>query len=254
MSNNPENIRICPRCEGEIFHKNKYDRNKSHKKQYNCKKCAYEIKRGKPISDVRLKALHDGAKKWRSENPEYSFFSEWKKKYSPEEYEIKIEEVKKKYRECNKGANNNMYGKPTPNGAGNGWKGWYKGFHFRSLRELQFYIKTIEIDKIECINTHLKKEFRVKYIDQKGTERTYSADFLVGGNTIVEVKPKKLQNTLENQCKFKAMEEFCKNNNLIFKVIDIEPDSKLIKQKFLDGEIKFTHKYIDRFKKYAGIE
>jgi hypothetical protein len=34
-----------------------------------------------------------------------------------------------------------MYGKPSPQGSGNGWSGWYKGKYFRSIMELSFIVE-----------------------------------------------------------------------------------------------------------------
>ena len=37
-----------------------------------------------------------------------------------------------------------MFGRPTPQGSGNGWKGWYKGWFFRSLKELSYVVNVLE--------------------------------------------------------------------------------------------------------------
>jgi hypothetical protein len=44
----------------------------------------------------------------------------------------------------NSGSKNKMYGKPSPQGSGNGWSGWYKGWYFRSLIELSYMVNVIE--------------------------------------------------------------------------------------------------------------
>lgn len=149
------------------------------------------------------------------------------------------------------GKNNPMYGKPSPTGSGNGWANWYKGFHFRSLRELQYYISKIDNSNVFCESA---QKIRIPYKDYNGNDRTYQPDFLINGKILVEIKPKKLWNTLTVKLKKKAAEKFCKKNNLEYKLIDVEPDSKLLKQKYLDGEIKFVEKYKERFEKYAKIK
>jgi hypothetical protein len=146
-----------------------------------------------------------------------------------------------------------MYGKPSPQGSGNGWANWYKGFHFRSLRELQFYISEID-EKGIIFESAQKKSFRIAYKNYEGMDRTYQPDFLINGKILIEIKPKKLWNTLSVKLKKEAAEKFCKENNLEYKLVDVEPDAKLLKQKYLNGEIKFVEKYKERFEKYAGIK
>ena len=43
-------------------------------------------------------------------------------------------------------------------------------------------------------------------------------------------------------------------DGLEYKLIDIEPDSSILKDKYLNGEIRFVEKYKDKFEKYAGIK
>ena len=84
----------------------------------------------------------------------------------------KAEEIKKKISKRSSGSNNPMFGKPSPQGSGNGWSGWYKGFFFRSLLELSFLVKSniSEIENAEYI--------KIKYIDENGKERNYLPDYL----------------------------------------------------------------------------
>ncbi len=67
-----------------------------------------------------------------------SVYSTWLIKYGKRVADQKEKRWKKRLSRANSGSNNPMFGKPTPNGCGNGWKGWYKGWHFRSLRELAY--------------------------------------------------------------------------------------------------------------------
>jgi len=65
------------------------------------------------------------------------------------------------------GENNPMYGKPSPQGSGNGWSGWYKGWYFRSLKELSYMINIIERFHLKWENGEQKK-YRIEYKDWKG--------------------------------------------------------------------------------------
>ncbi len=144
-----------------------------------------------------------------------------------------------------------MYGRPSPNGSRNGLANWYKGFHFRSLRELQYYISEIDNKPVLCESA---QKFRIPYKDYNGIDRTYQPDFLINKKILVEVKPKNLWNTLIVKSKKKAAEKFCKKIGWKYKLVDIDPNSKLLKEKYLNGEIKFVEKYKERFEKYAGIK
>jgi hypothetical protein len=151
------------------------------------------------------------------------------------------------------GKKNPMYGKPSPNGSGNGWASWYKGIHFRSLRELQYYITEIELSGISCENGQIKK-FRSKYRNYDGSDRTYHPDFFVGGKYLVEIKPRAMWQTPLVLLKKKAAEKLCKKMGWEYKLVDIEPNSTILRDKYLNGEIIFLKKYKERFEKYAGIK
>jgi hypothetical protein len=84
-------------------------------------------------------------------------------KYGNEEGFKKIKEKKQNMNKRMSGINNPMYGKPSPEGSGNGWSGWYKGFYFRSLMELSF-IKLM-IDNDIKIKSGEKEIFSIKYYD-----------------------------------------------------------------------------------------
>lgn len=64
------------------------------------------------------------------------------------------------------------------------------------------------------------ENIRIKYINYTGNERTYSPDYLVEGKLLVEVKPLKLYTTPLNKLKFKAAEDYSKENGFKFKVVD----------------------------------
>lgn len=177
----------------------------------------------------------------------------WTQRYGADEAERRVERRRQKLSTASKGENNPMYGKPSPQGSGNGWKGWYRGWHFRSLRELQYFIRTTEVEGRSCINIHLQKAYRVPY-QLEGVNRSYTPDFLVDGRYVVEIKPVKLLNTRENKAKFEAATPFFAALGLTFQVLDIEPDSMMLKAKYLAGEITFTTRYENRFRRHIGLD
>lgn len=98
---------------------------------------------------------------------------------------------------------NGMYGIPPPPGAGNGWSGWYKGLHFRSLLELSYMVYLDE----KNINyaTAETKDYEVVY-EYNSSKKTYRPDFIVD-DKIVEIKPLNLINTEINKIKFKEAQK-----------------------------------------------
>ena len=73
-----------------------------------------------------------------------NFYDIWVEKYGKEVANDKLKDYKTKQSENNKGDKNKMFGKPSPNGSGNGWSGWYNGWFFRSILELSYMINIIE--------------------------------------------------------------------------------------------------------------
>lgn len=148
----------------------------------------------------------------------------------------------------NEGKNNPMYGKPSPHGSGNGWSGWYKGWFFRSLKELSYMINVIERFNLQWKSVE-KREFAIPYTDWKGTSRNYFPDFLIESKYIVEIKPKKLWNTPTILAKKNAAKVWCEKKGYKYKIV--EPKI-LTTSKILDlhrtGEIKFLEKYEIKFK------
>lgn len=252
--------RNCPECNAVIKYKNKY--NLQHGTQVNakCKSCrkkpennyfynkshSEEVKN--KIRKVRTGSkLKDSTKQKLSEkfsgnkNRMYgrSVYSIWEEKYGKEEADRRLEITKSKHSQNNSGEGNPMYGKPTPNGSGNGWKGWYKGQYFRSLRELTFMIqhdgRFISAEKI-----------RIKYkFNEK--QRTYAPDFIIG-TRLIEIKPIKLHDSPNNVAKFEAAEKYCEENGLTFEIVDVTIDAELIKQNL--EHIKFQNGYLEKFQRF----
>ena len=176
-------------------------------------------------------------------NPMYgrTYYQIWLEKYGKE----KADELQKAKNEKTKiqcsGKGNPMYGKPTPQGSGNGWKGWYKGWFFRSLKELSYVVNVLEPngDLWESAE-HIK----IPYINWQGVQRTYRPDFLVNRNLLVETKPTRLKSSITVRAKQKAAEEWCKLKGWSYLLVDPPIiTSTQIKNLHNIGLLKFTDRY-----------
>jgi hypothetical protein len=180
-----------------------------------------------------------------------SVYSVWCNKFGIERAKELLAAQSAKKSVAFSGSRNPMYGKPTPGGAGRGWKGWYNGWFFRSLRELAYVIHLdgcgVKWRSAEC------NELTIAYKDWNNVDRTYRADFLVADRFLVEVKPKKLMQSVAVQAKEVAAEAFCSNNNLKYVLIDPAPLSDTaIQQLYFNGIITFTPMYEKMYEiKYA---
>ena len=285
------NYRNCSICGKKIEYKNKTDQSykQALKNNSNCKECASrktflkmnkEIKEGirkngfagkkhkKETRDIIrnkiTKCFEAGILNTKGKNnPMYGikgennprfgkhFYEDWIEKYGKEEADIRLEKYKKKVSKNTRGKNNPMYGKPAPQGSGNGWSGWYKGWYFRSLRELSYMINVIERFNIEWKSA---ENIKIEYTDWKGNKRNYLPDFLLNEKYLMEIKPKKLWGSKNIILKRKAGEKYCKNNNLIYKLID---PILISKEKLLHlhdkGKIKFLPKYEEKLINYDYI-
>ena len=191
---------------------------------------------------------------WQQDNAPMrgkSVYSVWVEKYGGDVADIKMNLMKEKQSVNASGANNPMYGKPSPNGSGNGYSGWYDTRYFRSLRELMFLIYAkrynLRLENLE------KKQHGLKYTDYEGNIRNYFSDFLVNDKYFVEIKPKRLWTTPTNILKFEKAREYCMDNQLVFKLIDPPINSKLIKKLYDNGDIKFIPRYEEKFNAYYTI-
>lgn len=176
----------------------------------------------------------------------------WLKEYGKEEADRRDALYRQGCSERSKGSNNAMYGRPAPQGSGNGWKGWYKGIFFRSLRELAFMIE-LEEQNVQWVNGE-KKEYRVKYIDYEGTERTYCPDFVVLGKAMYEVKPKRLWNSPLVTAKRLAAEEMCKRLNIEYHLVDPELCEDKLMEVYETGNIKWLGKCEEKFLAYYKVK
>jgi hypothetical protein len=114
------------------------------------------------------------------------------------------------------GERNSMFGKIPPEGAGRGIAGWVllgsECFFFRSLLECVCYSKMYEEGKSFSLSVP-----KIKYSNGK-SNRTYFPDFTIGKD-VYEIKPQKLLDLPENIMKFKAANEWTKQNGYTFNVI-----------------------------------
>jgi len=256
--------RICPKCKSVVFYTLRGNASVANKERRSCNKCKVKYTK-EGIEKARQKRKDSGYAVWKT--PEFlekmrkistennpmkgrSVYSVWLKKYGKEEADKRMELMKEKRRIQMSGKNNHMYGKPSPQGSGNGWKGWYKNVYFRSLRELMILIDLIDNNK-PYISLE-KREYAVQYIDYNGQTRNYFGDYLID-NQWVEIKPVRLQSTIENKAKREAAEKVCSERGWTFKYIDPVIDSELIKVKYLNGNIKWAERYKEKVDKFYQL-
>jgi len=161
-------------------------------------------------------------------------------------YKDNPEYAEKRKKMCSQpGKLNPMYGKVAKNSDGRGYNGWYKNFFFRSLLELSF-IKYCEKNniKIACA-----EHISIPYLENS----TYHPDFIINNDTIIELKPLRLQNNEINKNKNFACIYWCEINNYKYKVLS-ELDFEQIKpiefiKMIKDNEIKLTKRTEERIRK-----
>lgn len=146
-----------------------------------------------------------------------------------------------------RGKNNPMYGKPSPQGAGNGWKGWYRGHYFRSLREVMFMIDMDERG-LEWKSAETKT-YTIPY-EQDGVPRTYRPDFIVGSE-LWELKPIRLHNSPNVTTKRIAAERFCSERGLTYRLEDVDIEKEVIHEAWKAGLVRFDRDYEKRFLEYV---
>ena len=127
-------------------------------------------------------------------------------------------------------------GMPSDSSYSRGYGGKYDGKFFKSLSELTFMIL---LNKREIYwRRGESKNFRILYI-YKNEQKKYFPDIIIENRYIVEVKPKEFWNEERVINKEKAAIEFCKNNNFLYRKIDMETNKNLIRQEYKNGTIKF---------------
>jgi len=166
----------------------------------------------------------------------------------------KSNSIKNKLSKASSGENNPMFGKPSPIGSGNGWSGWYKGWFFRSLKELSFMINVIERFKFEWESGESKK-YKISYTNNDGVKRNYFPDFVLNKKYIIEIKPKKLHKSINVVLKKNAALEFCKKNKFIYKLLapikTLSYDDILLLIK--NNDLEFIDRYKEKFKLWQKV-
>ena len=260
--------RNCKECYKEIIYKNIGSFNRAMKQNSLCKSCAKMGKRnsfyGKHHSDKTKSKLREKSSKQihtklsrekrsirmtGSDNSMYgrSVYDLWIEKYGKKEANKRMVELKHKHSVNNSGKGNPMYGKPSPQGSGNGWSGWYKKWYFRSLRELSYVINYLEENDLEWISAE-KKKFTIPYKDYDGTEKTYRPDFFVENKRLVEVKPNRLKQAVTNSLKAEAAKKFCKENGYEYEMVEaIKMKDDQILDLYKKGLIVFIERYKKKF-------
>lgn len=257
--------RICKFCGNEIF----YARKSTAKKYADarCKKCLDFSKENNPF--YGKKHSQETKAKIASYSKDYtktedfskavkagmngktnkrSVYDCWVDKYGKEIADQKFKLLNQTRSANAVGNKNSMYGKPSPTGSGNGWSGWYKGFYFRSLRELSFIYNLTNRFGFEVVSA---EHIKIRYIDFKGAERTYRPDFLVNNKFLVEVKPVKLWGSVIVKFKVEAGKRLAKEKGFVYKLFDC-PIMKfeIIKQFVDNGELVWLDRYLEKYNKW----
>lgn len=264
--------RNCPRCGVEITYSFKTNYLAAERKQTKCRDCALKNRRSyigkhnpffgqnhtnetkqkishfnsevRELSEEFIQTARQNLAKVSNDRPLHEI---WLEKYGQEEADRLIMEFKRKQSELNKGSKNNMFGKPAPQGSGNGWSGWYKDWFFRSLRELSYMINVIEAQGLSWETPD--KSFKIPYQDYAGQTRTYFPDFIIGGNRLIEIKPIKLHHTPKVLAKKRAADKFCLSQNMTYELVDPPIlGEEEIKQLYMSGQIKLLDKYDQKFR------
>jgi hypothetical protein len=258
--------RQCPKCGKTLKYTNCYDCTRAQEKQSPCRSCAFKGRYdgennpfyGKKHTKASIEKIKNRDKSFFNTaaykqkvskqckgkgNPMYgrTYYQIWLEKYGKEKADDLQKQKNEKTKQQCKGSGNPMYGKPSPQGSGNGWKGWYKGWFFRSLKELSYVVNVLETNG----DLWESAEFiKIPYINWQGTQRTYRPDFLVNGKLLVETKPTRLKSSIVVREKQKAAEKWCKAKGWDYILVDppIITHEK-IKKLHDDGLLKFTNRY-----------
>lgn len=268
--------RTCPQCMETINYRNKGNRQSAEKYKKICRKCSLKnrdfagsnnpfygkkhtdaVKKKiskfnseeRVLSDSWLREAKQRISKVCNTKPLYEI---WLEKYGVEEADARMAKCKLKHSMNSKGEKNNMFGKPAPQGSGNGWSGWYNEWYFRSLRELSYMINVIE--KYGYVWKTPGNTLKIPYVDHLGQLRTYFPDFVINNEKVIEIKPKKLHSSPKNIAKRKAAEKFCQTRNMTYEIIDPDVLSKKeIHELYVAGKIRFLPKYEEKFRNYLQL-
>ena len=266
-------LRDCPKCGSRIIHKSLYARNHSKKIGKMCGGCKIKAAQsirpdfsgernpffGKKHSEETRKLLSAFDKSYSKSDAfkaavlrgmggrtnRVPVYECWLRSYGQEEANRRLTVMKSKHSQNQSGDGNPMFGVPSPSGSGNGWKGWFDGHHFRSLRELSFMAKNTGWISAES------SEFAVSYADHKGNIRNYFPDFYIAPDLIVECKPVRLWNTPSVSAKARAAEKLFSCRGWIYqltdpKLLEMNELSELVDR----GRVQFQERYRLRMEEY----
>jgi hypothetical protein len=222
---------------------NKISEEKKNEVQYLYEETDLDITNIEKQTKVGYTSILKLAKKrgWARKIWKRKFFKDvWAFDLTKEEVEKKLNEVRKKQSENSSGENNPMYGKPTPNGAGNGWKGRYKGRYFRSLQEASFMIEKDDAG----IAFENGETMTIPY-EFMGRKRTYRPDFIIG-DTVYELKPKKLMKSAVILAKKEAAEKYLADKGMKYVLMEQKYDFNKIKVAVALKHIILAADYMDR--------
>lgn len=211
---------------------------------------AFEIHGHTLRKKLQEEGVYDRSRIKRVKRGERYPYRVWIAKYGQEEADIRNEAYCRKLSDATRGEKNPAYGKPSARGAGNGWKGWYRGRFFRSLREAAFMIKLDE-EKVSWVSGE-SKGYVVPYRFE-GRERTYRPDF-VAGTTVYELKPTRLHHSPNNLAKQEAAKALFAARGMTYVICDIEIDYAKIDERLKAREIRFMGDYETRFIEYRTRE
>lgn len=196
---------------------------------------------------IRTEEYRKYLSEWMKNNPTMkgnSYYKIWVKKYGKKVADQMNKQCSLK-KSC-KGEKNYWFGKTPPYGSGNGWSGWYKGWYFRSLLELSYMVNVIEKYGISW-KTAEDKNYKIIFTHKNKT-KNYFPDFILNDKYLIECKPKKLWNTKLVEDKKNAAKIFCKKNNLIYKLRDVQKLSHdEIKKLFESGQLKWIDRYQEKY-------
>lgn len=182
-----------------------------------------------------------------------TMYQGWVEKHGEEGAKARQLAMTKKQSANSRGENNPMHGRPSPQGSGNGWKGWYKGTHFRSLRELFFIVNVLEKEGLQWESGE-KGGHRIPYVDCLGVKRTYCPDYVVMSRTIYEIKPERLWNTPSVLSKANAARKKCADMGLEYVLVDPPIDNEQLLNMYRAGHIEWMSNTEKRFRAYYGLD
>ena len=94
----------------------------------------------------------------------------------------------------------------------------------KSTGKKEFFASSYEKIRMEQLNKqHIQwtkhHKLKIKYVDKDGINRYYIPDFLIDNKILEEVKPKNLLTKHSNPEKFKSGFDYCKKNNLKYRIV-----------------------------------